>query len=284
MLIRLSDPFLIEQITFLDLPQPTFAELIAEPTKLKEDMLGPNAETFDAQVRYDPRPEAYLGVGSFKTTTPARLTFRGLHFPFTGLGMLVVRNPDGQEKGRSVSVALKRPYKPKRGTGLGRMLYAQEENSVFKECKLLVWANSLLKAAYEFMSDSMQNHHSGNPPPFEILDFRFVAAGMAIAQKPLDVTGPLPTTNRAVYLLEEVLPGEKTDFVKYLHNASATSDLSPDDPDYHLAEFLMFIQHVQYMITGGVAYVSDFQGMVSSFGFKYYSSLTSPCRSWTSPH
>jgi len=100
---------------------------------------------------------------------------------------------------------------------------------------------------------------------------------MAIALKPID-NGPSPTTNRAAYILEEVLPGVKSDFVKYLHNASAASELSPDDPDYQLAEFLMFIQHVQYAITGGVAYVSDFQGTVRVF---YPSQvLTFTSRSW----
>ena len=133
--------------------------------------------------------------------------------------------------------------------------------AIFEECKLLIWANALLKVAYDFVSDFLHSHPSRAPPPFEIFQFHFVAAGMAIAQKPLD-NGPSPTTNRAAYILEELLPGVKTDFVKYMHNANANSELSVDDPDYQLAEFLMFIQHVQYAITGGVAYVSDFQGTV----------------------
>ena len=78
-----------------------------------------------------------------------------------------------------------------------------------------------------------------------------------------------PPINREAYLLEEVLPGLKTDFVKYLHNASAASELSSDDPDYQLAQFLMFIQHVQYAITGGIAYVSDFQGNVPVLHWKH---------------
>ena len=255
-----------EHINFHDLPQPTFAELIAEPTKLRQDMLGPEAEIFDAQLRYDPSPAVYLGIGSFKTTTRAQLTFNGLNLPpRTGLGKLVHQSPN--KKG-TVSVALKRPYRNKRGGGMGRLAYAEEEIAIFEECKLLIWANSLLKVAYDFMSDFMHIHPGPSSlrappsPPFDILQFRFVAAGMAIAQKPLDSMGPSPTTNRAAYLLEEILPGEKSDFIKYLHNADATSELSPDDPDYKLAEFLMFIQHVQYTIMGGVAYVSDFQGMV----------------------
>ena len=227
-------------------------------------MLGPDAEIFDAHLRYDPSPAVYLGIGSFKTTTRAQLTFKGSHFPLSGLGVLV-HSQDKKEKARSMPVALKRPYRNKRGGpggrggGMARLAYAEEEVAIFEECKLLVWANSLLKVAYDFVSDFM--HSSRVPPPFEIFEFRFVAAGMAIAQKPID-NGPSPTTNRAVYLLEEVLPGGKSDFVKYLHNASAASELSHDDPDYQLADFLMFIQHVQYAITGGVAYVSDFQGTI----------------------
>lgn len=231
-------------------------------------MLGPDAEIFDAQLRYDPSPTVYLGIGTFKTTTHAQLTFKGLHFPISGLGMLA----RSQTKNGTMPVALKRPYRNKRGGpggrggGRARLAYAEEEVAVFEECKLLVWANSLLKVAYDFVSDFMHSHPSGAPPPFEIFQFRFVAAGMAIAQKAMD-NGPSPTTNRAAYLLEEVLPGVKSDFVKYLHNASAVSELSPDDPDYHLAQFLMFIQHVQYAITGGVAYVSDFQGTENFFHY-----------------
>ncbi|KAF9472431.1 hypothetical protein BDN70DRAFT_887009 [Pholiota conissans] len=114
-----------------------------------------------------------------------------------------------------------------------------QHRAVFEECKLLIWADSLLKASYDYMSDFMSKEPI--PPPFPIHQFRFIAAGMALALKSLDNTGPSPTTSRAAYLLEEVLPGKKTEFVKYLHNAKAISDLSPIDPDYHLAEFLMFI-------------------------------------------
>jgi hypothetical protein len=188
-------------------------------------------------------------------------------------------------------VALKRPYRNKRaaasgasgrGGGIARLPYAEEEVAVFEECKLLVWANSLLKVAYDFLSDFTHTHPSKAPPPFEVLQFRFVAAGMAIAQKPLD-NGPSSTTNRAVYLLEEVLPGVTSDFVKYVHNASAASVLPPDDPDYHIVEFLMFIQHVQYAITGGVAYVSDFQGSTYCTRVFYPSQILtsgSTSRSW----
>ena len=115
--------------------------------------------------------------------------------------------------------------------------------------KLLIWANSLLRVAYDFIFNFVRP--SGNPSPFIIPEFRFVAAGIAImiVLKPLDMSGPTLSTNCSVYLLEEQLPREKASFIKYLHNASATTEIPSNNPNYHLAEFLMFIQHVQYAIT-----------------------------------
>ena len=114
----------MEQITFINLPQPTLHKLIARPTQLKADVLGPDVETFDANLCYDPRPDAYLGVGSFKTATPACLTFSGACLPCAGLGKLVssnssqtTQNPSSSSHvtcgSYSASVALKRPYRTK---------------------------------------------------------------------------------------------------------------------------------------------------------------------------
>ncbi|KAF8888189.1 hypothetical protein CPB84DRAFT_1684277 [Gymnopilus junonius] len=163
-------------------------------------------------------------------------------------------------QGAEATSALAKSSKASGSGGIGRLLWPEEQITVFEECKLLVWANSLLTSAYDFIADFVHKHPY--PPPFEIPKFRFVAAGMAIAQRPFENNGKKPTTTWVTYLLEEVLPGVEKDFVKYLHNASATSELSPEDNDYHLAKFLTFIQHLQYVITGGVAYVSDFQGML----------------------
>ena len=69
------------------LPEPTFVKLISQPNKLRQDMLGPDAEIFDAQLRYNPSPTAFLGIGSFKTTTRAQLTFKGIYLPVSGLGI-----------------------------------------------------------------------------------------------------------------------------------------------------------------------------------------------------
>ena len=70
---------------------------------------------------------------------------------------------------------------------MARLAYVEEEHAIFEEAKLLVWANSLLRIAYDFILNFV--HPSGNPPPFIIPEFHFVAAGIAIALKPLDLTG-----------------------------------------------------------------------------------------------
>lgn len=251
------DSFIHESISFIPLPQPSFEELMEKPTKLREDMLGPEAEVFSAQLRYDARPQSFLGTGSFKTASLAHLTFIGEHIPTTGLGLLLRKTKNGT--GHATAVALKRPFRKKSGNGVLRMTLNNEQVAVFDECKLLVWARALLAAAYDFIDNFKSD---SGPPPFDILQFRFVKGGMALAQKSLDAAtkGSNPTTTRAVYILEEVLPRSDTDFVKYLHNANAFSDISADASEYYLVEFLVFIQHAQYMITEGVAYVSDFQG------------------------
>ncbi|PPR00279.1 hypothetical protein CVT26_009031 [Gymnopilus dilepis] len=267
-----------ESILFVDLPQPTFQELLKDPTKLENDMLGADVTTFEAHIRYDYRTEAFIGKGAFKTTSLAHLTFRGA-IPSRGLGQLVrAAHKGGDAHQGTIQVALKRPFRLKRPVAsatapnpsggvvpsssvkapksarIGRLDSGEEQKLVFNECKLLVWATSLLKAAYDWISGHINN--MGSVPPFEIPEFRFVAAGMATALKP-PMKGDKesgPSIFRT-YILEELIPGPQTEFVKYLHNAKAMTELEPDDPDYKLAEFLMFMQHLQFQLTGGVAYI-----------------------------
>ncbi|KZO89615.1 hypothetical protein CALVIDRAFT_569770 [Calocera viscosa TUFC12733] len=64
--------------------------------------------------------------------------------------------------------------------------------------------------------------------------------------------------NRRFYIVEEFIDG---DFVKCLHNASATPPptLSPEDMEKAL--FLVFLQHVIYEnATGHMAVISNLQG------------------------
>ena len=171
-----------------------------------------------------------------------------------------------------------------------RLTVTDEQHAVTGEAKLLVWANALLEFTYDFIFGYAQNNNT--PPGVEdfmatIPLFRFVDAGVAVVVKPLETTSAgRPSTQRATYLLEEMLPGTPGEFVKYMNNSQVTTILERDDPEYELAEFLMFMQHVQNQITHGTAYISDFQGknlkalhcyLISCIYYSYP-------RCWNNPH
>ncbi|KAF8164945.1 hypothetical protein B0H34DRAFT_628755, partial [Crassisporium funariophilum] len=66
-----------------------------------------------------------------------------------------------------------------------------------------------------------------------------------------------------IYLVEEFIdPVQEGRFVKYINNSSAKPLLMllPNKEYVNTAYFLCFAQHVQYLKTGGIAYISDLQG------------------------
>ena len=65
------------------------------------------------------------------------------------------------------------------------------------------------------------------------------------------------------FLVEEWIDTSKEPFIKYINNARATSCISPRAPKeiQNTANFLCFAQHVQYQVTQGTLFTSDYQGM-----------------------
>jgi hypothetical protein len=65
-------------------------------------------------------------------------------------------------------------------------------------------------------------------------------------------------------MVEEVID-EETDgiFVKYIRNGSVKPFDFLNGPAAYRAKFLAFAQHVQHLKTMGLAFISDFQGMLS---------------------
>ena len=255
--------FVSEEIRFFPLPRVTFKELMSNPTQVIVIDNSPTGLHFRAHLIYN--PEKRISKGTFKTANLASLEFDSVR-PLVGLGSLAVNK---------LSVALKRPFLDMKASSrqpglhatapapLSHLTVTDEQHAVTGEAKLLVWANALLDFTYDFIFDYAQTNHA--PPGVEdfmsiIPHFQFVDAGVAVVVKPLETSAGRPSTQRATYLLEEMLPGTPGEFVKYMNNAKATTILERDDPDYKLAEFLMFMQHVQYQITHGTAYISDFQG------------------------
>lgn len=187
----------------------------------------------------------YLGRGSFKVCLLGRLVLQPT--PSSGLGAL------GMEV-----VAIKRPYMrtPSDSTSSQRYPALDELKLVLKEATLVQWGAALLSVVYSYL-DSNPTDGFANPPPTP--QVRFVDAGVAkVIQPSAHATQAL----LGAYLVEEHIPVEQG-FVRFIGNGSAV-------PCYNgvnahgtlLAQFCAFCQHVQWVLTGGQAYCSDWQGMI----------------------
>ncbi|KAG1773282.1 hypothetical protein EV702DRAFT_1131336 [Suillus placidus] len=194
-----------------------------------------------------------LGVGGFKTAHPGFLTL--LSAPETPLGSRPRQK-----------VAVKRPFYKKYPPGssknpinfsIGRYTISDELPKLFREANVLYWARALLTFAYEYIDHCVAN--SSETPPFHIPRLRFVEAGLALSHdhaqpghKSKSMTMP-----RAGYLVEELITD---DFIKYIHNMDCNPMLDPYEVGYEIAAFLACTQHIQYAKTGGLAFISDYQG------------------------
>ena len=108
-----------------------------------------------------------------------------------------------------------------------------------------------------------KNPTKDEPPPFYIPRLRFVEAGLALSYNQAQLAGgpgqkSKSLSPRAAFLVEELISGA---FIKYIHNMDCNPLLDPDEPGYEIAEFLACTQHIQYAKTGGLAFISDYQGI-----------------------
>ncbi|KAI6002395.1 hypothetical protein F5J12DRAFT_894162 [Pisolithus orientalis] len=142
-----------------------------------------------------------------------------------------------------------------------------ESNILYCEANALYWAKALLQMTYQFVDHAVED--TKVLPPFEIPCLCFVDAGLLFAY--LDVpaetergSGKLYKPSSIVnvaYLVEELIPMSSDDeFVKYIHNGDAAPCFLLDTKAEEIADFLAFTQHVQYIMTGGQVYISDYQG------------------------
>jgi hypothetical protein len=124
-------------------------------------------------------------------------------------------------------------------------------------------ANSLLDLTYAFINCCVAA--SSNPPPFEIPCLCFIHAGLTLSFLPgqmiIAKPGAKPCSVQAAFLLEELILGGPDAFVKFIHNMDCDPLLDPGKDGYSTALFLAFTQHVQYEKTGGLAYISNYQGV-----------------------
>lgn len=121
---------------------------------------------------------------------------------------------------------------------------------LMKEVKSTVWADALLTSSYA-MIKAYLDQHPNKPLPFKIPQIRFARAAIAIDQS----AGP----QREAYLLEELIMGK---FRKWINNDLPIPLLGADSSEEEVtcATFLAFTQHLQYWMTGKLAFVADYQG------------------------
>ena len=215
--------------------------------------------------------QGMLGVGGFKTAHDGWLTL--VPPPVSGLGSLTRHK-----------IVVKRPFHkvfaPGQSTGhykIGRFALANEVPKLFREANVLYWAKSLLQFTYDFIDHCISSSSHQDCP--HIPRVRFVEAGLEFAydQGPQGLACAASTSSagfntgstRAAFLLEELIAGEDV-FQKFIHNMDANPLLDEHESGYDFALFLAFTQHVQYVKTGGLAIISDYQGMPTEFNIFGY--------------
>ena len=124
------------------------------------------------------------------------------------------------------------------------------------ELNCMRWGKGLMGLCYNFIRVGIA---LDGDPPQPIPEMSFVSISLAVG-----VDGP-----RDTFLLEDIIdPRKEGRFVKYISNNSAKPIVFQNDPDKtRIAQFLSFCQHVQYIKTRNLAFVSDFQGMLSFLHF-----------------
>jgi hypothetical protein len=271
---------MVEQIDFHPIPTCPLYDILHNPEKIAFNIN--STPLLPGQLRIDTSKEGIVGVGSFKTAQLAELTLSSP--PHSGLGS---KSPH--------SVIIKRPYIMRRKENIERDENAEEEiqgppylrytlaenlQKLHREANVLYWAKALLTLTYDFVDRAISK--STQPPPFNIPHLRFVDAGLALGYSATNkgIRGPRAGMVNSVYLVEEEIPASKAEFIKFIHNGNCSPILPPGVPGHNIALFLAFTQHVQYFKTGGLAYISDYQGVTTMFLLSLSLTLTFWCRKY----
>ncbi|KIM58808.1 hypothetical protein SCLCIDRAFT_16688 [Scleroderma citrinum Foug A] len=129
---------------------------------------------------------------------------------------------------------------------------------LFCEANVMYWGKCLLKLTYDFIDRSLAAYP--DLPPFNSPHVHFIDAGLALSYAPGVTRYSKVGSIHTAFLIEEFIEGRNNNFIKYIHNSTATPLLDPDEEGYELTLFFCFAQHVQYAKTGGLAFISDFEG------------------------
>jgi hypothetical protein len=204
-------------------------------------------DSASGRLEVDFSPEGTL-KGTFKTSNPGTIFLNGGELP----------------QSLQTNVCVKQVYFTHPGTiGIRRHEEDEEASLISAEALCLDWATVLLDLTYGFIKDfeSAHGHFPGDIP-----HLRFVNAAIAESQK-----GP----KKKYFLIEEWINTSKAPFTKYINNGLPVSCVPEDAPAevQNLASFLCFAQHVQFHLSGGSVYTSDYQGMPTDIVFVFDGSL-----------
>ncbi|EGO27334.1 hypothetical protein SERLADRAFT_460554 [Serpula lacrymans var. lacrymans S7.9] len=134
------------------------------------------------------------------------------------------------------------------GRGRKRLTTKDELAKMLDEANCLYWGTSLMNLAYDAVDEFISQ--SGGHCTIHIPQLCVVHAGLAVPQDARH-------GRSAVYLLEEIIEGK---FIKYVNNNSATPRNGLGRAEHDIALFLCFAQHLQYWLSRGLVFLSDFQG------------------------
>ncbi|KAJ3979928.1 hypothetical protein F5890DRAFT_1420575 [Lentinula detonsa] len=122
-----------------------------------------------------------------------------------------------------------------------------------------MWAISILDHSKNYVSFLDEK----NPCPLPIYDLCFVPTAMAL----VDPKGSKEATS---FIIENHITGT---WQKFIGNANAIPLMASGEEGYEHAQYMSFLQHIQFEKTRRLAYISDWQGN-SDTTFLYLPRLT----------
>jgi hypothetical protein len=128
---------------------------------------------------------------------------------------------------------------------------SDEAMALFRECHCLYFASILLELTYKYIDQMMVELGA---PQFTIPRLRFVNTLLAISDD-----------KEKTFLVEEWIDAmDGSQFTKYINNGNPVPCLPDDAPksSHEIADFLCFVQHLQWRMTGYTMFTSDFQGIL----------------------
>ncbi|KAG9095788.1 hypothetical protein FRC07_011031, partial [Ceratobasidium sp. 392] len=209
----------------------------AEPLNLNDPTLASHAN-----ILYNPAFKDHdLGSGTFKRCHKGKIVIQPT--PLFGLGSSDLD-----------IVAIKRPYFiPPGKTTPTRLPSGDEIRFISQEATVWRFAVALLAMVYEYLRNHPKRQDLNQPAVPRI---RFVQIGVA---KCVSADSSRQGGPDGGFLVEEYIQAEHG-FVRYIGNSSARPMIFHEDSyAFIVAQFCAFCQHVQWVLTEGKVYCSDWQ-------------------------